>query len=182
MGCTFLDLNIGFEASISNPCNEVFVWKALFNPLNAYQFVPWISSHPRSCLRGVVITQMKRLQLTNKHDCDFYCAWSFLKTKFRARGYPNSVLHNLELDHLHVQQSGPSLLPLAKRVLALKVPYFHKVSQLAAGNVFASCVKYLQPQLNCDGSSYRMDNMRIRFVTACTSGANLFLLRFKRFK
>ena len=40
-------------------------------PLNAYRYLPYVSSHPLATLRGIIATECYRLLITKKFECDF---------------------------------------------------------------------------------------------------------------
>ena len=57
-----------------------------------YLFVPFSSHHPCIVLKGIVYTQILRLLKTNSSFEKFEQSWSHLSSKFKDRGYPNSLL------------------------------------------------------------------------------------------
>jgi hypothetical protein len=76
---TFLDLNIDINGSS-------ITFSTFQKPLNLYLYLPPLSAHPPSCLKGLIIGELKRywLQYTTENFEDLV---SKFLTRFIARGH-----------------------------------------------------------------------------------------------
>ena len=65
-------------------------WKTLC----LYMFTPYASCHPRSIFKAIVSTEVHRLIITNSSQAAFSQQVAFIFGKFRAVGYPPSLLRD----------------------------------------------------------------------------------------
>lgn len=79
-----------------------------------YMFTPYVSCHPKSIFKAIVSTEVHRLIITNSTQTAFSQQVAFIIGKFRAMGYPPSVLH--EAVDKKQWQDRPMLLDRLRRL------------------------------------------------------------------
>lgn len=102
----FLDLEL-YTALLpsSHPLYNTHV-RLLYRPhikaLSAYQYCPYISTHPRDCLRGLVKGELLRRLRLSSTEHDFNVSREHLRAALYARGYPiyfvEKIFQNIKWD------------------------------------------------------------------------------------
>jgi len=157
------------------------VWKTFFKPQHLYMFTPWRSCHARSVLRGILVTERKRVARTCKFVCDAQAAWTHLRCKFIDRGYPALEIDAVEKQHeldcaqcIDSVQRRPNTL-----VVPFKMQFFSDASTFSIGS---SVRKYLRILgFTLDDGLCMYHGKQFRFFNCWTSKPNLFRKRYMRF-
>ena len=143
-------------------------------PLCLYMYTPFNSCHPFSVKRGIVLTELRRLLLTNSCESDFDHHRQLLFSKLKARGYPWALLDEASQQRLWANKQTL----LSRQSLATSrqlIPFKIKYSPLVQGARITEAL-YRHAYFICADS-----DKPFHFVTCFLSNANLFRQRFTRF-
>ena len=139
-----------------------------------YMYTPFNSCHPLNVKRGIVMTELTRLLLTNSSEASFNLNRDLLFQKLMARGYPRYFLDAVaqERQWCHKQSTTTSR---GDRSSVCVVPFKLKCSPALAH------VKITKILNRLAFSIFEGDSVQINLVTCFLSNPNLFRMRFARF-
>ncbi|KAF7764097.1 hypothetical protein Agabi119p4_8634 [Agaricus bisporus var. burnettii] len=84
----FLDMTLYFDKS------KRLQWKPYRKPLNHFERIPWISSHPLYVKKGTFIGELSRMATLSSQFDDFADACKEVADIYIARGYPPMLIAN----------------------------------------------------------------------------------------
>jgi hypothetical protein len=85
----FLDIYVYYD-----PVSNTLEHKPYLKALNHRERLPWISNHPLTVKRGTFVGEISRLAVLCSKERHFNDACVDLANLYRARGYPDRVLHS----------------------------------------------------------------------------------------
>ncbi|XP_024523476.1 uncharacterized protein LOC112343723 [Selaginella moellendorffii] len=110
-------------------------------PLNAYQYLPWNSTHPRHQKIAFIRAELRRYLLRESNPESFCAIRKLFYTRLHARGYPRAFLieafrtiHYTDRDNVLYSPSRKSSSNSLQAPLIFKLPYTLHSAALDVGN------------------------------------------------